>query len=71
MDDKYSQLLYERDILISHVLNIEIALKRIECNSCNNCFNIDREINDIYEILNEMLREKNYEIDKLFIANMP
>ncbi len=26
----------------------------------------DREVDDIY---NEMLRERNYEIDKLFVAN--
>ena len=68
-NDIYSKLLYERDILISHILDIDISLKRIELNTCSSCFNVEREINDIYGILNEILREKNQEIDRLFIAN--
>jgi len=68
MDSKYLKLLTERDRLISHAVRIDAALTRIE-HSCYECSNIDREVNDIYDVLNEILREKNYEIDKLFIAN--
>ena len=69
MDSKYLKLLTERDMLISHLTRIDAALTRIRYGTCYECSNIDREVDNIYSVLNEMLREKNYEIDKLFIAN--
>lgn len=69
MDSKYLKLLTERDRLISHLICIEDALTRMRYLTCDSCDNIDREIDTVYSVLNEMLREKNYEIDKLFIAN--
>ena len=68
MDSKYLKLLTERDRLISHLIRVDSALTRIKHGTCYECSNIDREVDDINSVLNEMLREKNYEIDKLFIA---
>lgn len=68
MDNKYLKLLTERDRLISHAVRIDAALTRIRHGTCYECSNIDREVDDIYGVLNEMLREKNSEIDKFFIA---
>lgn len=71
MDNKYLKLLTERDRLISHLIRVDSALTRIRHGTFYECYcsNIDREVDDIYGVLNEMLREKNSEIDKFFIAN--